>query len=113
MTPLMQSLVNMEDEVLDLLDRVEEPIVSVVGTVTEAVADYVPERPAWPFLAELPTLAQLVDNGSSFAHKLVTHETDFAKALVKAMHPVLVKIEAKPPRKRAARKPVTEVPKAA
>ncbi|MBK9178652.1 MAG: hypothetical protein IPM45_03575 [Acidimicrobiales bacterium] len=116
MTPLMQSMVNMEEELLDLLDRVEEPIVSVVGTVAEAVADYIPERPAWPFLSELPTLTQLVDNGSSFAHKLVTHETEYAKALVKAMHPVLVKIEAKPARKRAPRKPAAApagVPKAA
>ena len=41
-----------QDEFFDLFDRVDEPVVKVTGDVAETVSEYVPQLPAWPFLAQ-------------------------------------------------------------
>lgn len=104
-TPVMSTIQDWQEELFELIDRVEEPVVRFVGDIAESLVDYTPERPSWPFLAQLPTLTELIDNQASFYEKLIEQQAAFAHHLVKAAHPVLGKLEAKPaPARKSTRK---------
>ena len=82
-----------EEDVLDMVTRVQEPIVTTVASLAETLADYVPERPAWPFLRTLPKLGDIVDTQVDFAHRVVTNQGEFARAMVKSLAPLLDRLE--------------------
>jgi len=109
MTTMIDTLKEWEDEFFDFVTRVEEPIVKFSGEMADSFADYAPERPSWPFLAQVPTVSEIVDFNIGMANRWVDTQATFAKALVKAWQPVLGKLEPKP---APARKPRTG-PKAA
>lgn len=107
---------NLENDAFDLLDRVEEPLVSLTGSVADAVADFVPERPALPFVTELPTLSELVEHQIALAQRLVDVQAEFAHAWLAALKPVTAKVEATPSRARVPKRGVSAAksgPKAA
>jgi hypothetical protein len=109
MSTLMTTVEDWQEEFFDLVDKVEEPVVRVAGDFAESISDYVPERPAWPFLSQLPTVSEVVENQIMFMTKLVDQQATFARHMVKAFEPVLVRREVKPaparkPRKAAAPK---------
>jgi hypothetical protein len=104
-TTMMTTMQEWEDEFFDLLDRVEEPMVRFGGELAESMADYAPERPAWPFLGQVPTVSELVDFQIALAHRFVDTQATFARGMVQAWQPVLGKLEPKPAPVRKARAP--------
>lgn len=96
MTAAMTTLKEWEDRYIDLMGRVEEPIVEYTGRVAESVAEYVPERPEWELLEKVPTMTELVDNGLKFRKRVVDEQAKFVRKLMKAAHPALVKLEKAP-----------------
>lgn len=98
---IMQTMQEWEDEFVDVVKRLEEPVIRFGGDMAEFVADYTPEQPAWPFVNQLPTVSELVDFQIAFAHRMVDTQAHFAREMVKAWKPVLAKLEpaTAPPRK--------------
>ncbi|MGD9704518.1 MAG: hypothetical protein AB7Q42_18985 [Acidimicrobiia bacterium] len=95
MTAAMTTMKKWQDEYMTFVARVEEPVVRYTGRAVEAVAEYVPERPAWAFLDQVPTMTELVDNQLKFRKRVVDEQAAFVRKMMKAMHPALVKLETK------------------
>lgn len=111
MTTVMTTVKEVQDEFFELVDRIQSPFVDFMSDMFESVSDFVPERPAWPFLAQVPTVNEVVENQIDFVTKFVDQQAGFARKMVKAASPVLVKLEAKPV--RTVRKPRKATPAAA
>jgi len=103
MTTAMTTVKKWQDEYMKLVARVEEPVVRYTGRAVEAVAEYVPERPEWAFLDQVPTLTEVVDNQLKFRKRVVDEQAAFVRKMMKAMHPALMKLETKPAPKAAAK----------
>jgi hypothetical protein len=70
--------------------------------MADTVAHYVPERPT--FMAELPTMNQLVDNGLKFRTRMIDQQATFVRQLMKAMHPMTMRFDAVKPAPKATPK---------
>lgn len=105
MTTVMTTLKQWEDQYLAVMARMEEPILRFTGKTVEAVADYIPERPQWSFLDEVPTMTELVDSQLKFRRRMVDEQAAFVRKLMKTMNPALVRLEAKAP---VAKRPIAK-----
>ena len=106
MTTVMTTMTKLQDDYLAMMARVEEPIVKFTGRAAESVAGYVPERPNWAFLDQVPTLTELVDSQLKFRRRVVDEQAAFVRKLMKSMRPALSRLEPKAPAaKRVAAKP--------
>lgn len=90
----MTTLKKWQDEYFTLVQRVEKPVVRFVGERAETVARFVPERPE--FMAKLPTVATMVDNQLKFRKRFVDEQAAFVRSMMKAMHPMMEKLDAMP-----------------
>lgn len=90
----MTTLKQWQDDYFTMVKKVEEPVVRFVGERAETVARFVPERPA--FMATLPTMATLVDNQLKFRKRFVDEQAAFVRSMMKAMQPMLMKVDATP-----------------
>jgi hypothetical protein len=98
---LVDTMKHIEDDLIDVIGDLEEPVLTSVGSVVETFADFVPARPPWPFVSALPTLSEVVDVGVDFATRFVAQQGEFARRLVRAVDPIAAKVEAKPGRAKA------------
>jgi hypothetical protein len=105
MTAAMTTLKEWEDRYMDLVERIEEPVLEYTGRVADTVAEYVPERPSWEVLDRLPTLTEFVDHQLKFRKRVVDEQAAFVRKLMKAAHPALVKLEKPAPVRSAPAKP--------
>lgn len=101
MTTAMTTVKKWQDGYMKFVARVEEPVVRYTGRAVEAVVEYVPERPDWAFLDQVPTLTEVVDNQLKFRKRVVDEQAAFVRKMMKTMHPVLVKLETKAPAAKA------------
>lgn len=99
----MTTIKKWEDEYFTLAKKVEEPVVRYTGRMAETAAQYVPERPG--FMAEMPTMHQLVDNSLKFRGRMVDEQATFVRRVLYAMRPMTTKFEATKP----APKPVSKL----
>lgn len=97
MTTAMTTMKKWQDSYLTLMTRVEAPVVRFAGKAAEATATYVPERPQWAFLGQVPTLTEVVESQLKFRKRVVDEQTAFVGKLMKAIHPALLKLEPKEP----------------
>lgn len=102
----MTTIKKWEDEFFTVTKKVEEPVVRYTGRMAETAAQYVPERPS--FMAEMPTMHQLVDNGLKFRKRMVDEQATFVRRLMIAMGPMTTKFEATKPAPKAAPKPAAK-----
>lgn len=105
MSTMMTTIKKWQDGYLNLIKRTEEPVVRVTGDVSESMVRFVPERPA--FMAEMPTVTELVDSQLRFRKRIVDEQAAFVRKMLKAMDPMLVKFEATP--RRVAHAPTAPV----
>ena len=106
MTTVMTNIKKWQDGYLTGMARLEEPIVRLTGRAAESVVEYVPERPQWSFLDQVPTLTEVVDSQLKFRRRVVDHQAAFVRKMMKAMHPALLRLETKAPvAQRVAGKP--------
>jgi hypothetical protein len=104
-TTVMTNIKKWQDGYLTGMARLEEPVVRFTGRVAESVAEYVPERPHWAFLDQVPTLTEVVDSQLKFRRRVVDHQAAFVRKMMKAMNPALLRLEPKAPAtKRVSRK---------
>jgi hypothetical protein len=87
---LIDTLATAQDQVLEVIERIQEPAVDAVRTVVETIDGVLPEdRPDVPFADSLPHPKELVELSYSFAQKVLDNQQEFAKAIVDAFAPLL------------------------
>jgi len=106
----MLTMQKFEDGYFDTAKRVEQPVLQYTGKFAEAVAKYVPPRPA--FMASMPRMTEVIDDTLKFRKRIIDEQALFVRHFLKAMDPVITKFDAKPEMKSTPR-PVTAVRKAA
>ena len=105
MTTMMENVEKFEDRSIDQMKRVEEPVLRFAHDMSERMARFVPERPS--FMSEMPMMAEFVENQLKFRKRFVDEQLRFARKMMKAMNPVMVKID------HVEEKPVRKTSKAA
>ncbi|MGH9186387.1 MAG: hypothetical protein ACRD0U_11325 [Acidimicrobiales bacterium] len=95
---LITNLSKVEDQIVDTIKSVQEPVVEYVRKAVEFVDGQLPELPELPFTAQLPTPEALVDNGYGFVTELLKVNHEFVKAIIAAVSPLLPE-QAKPAKK--------------
>ena len=104
---MMSNIKEWQDGYFTTVKRVEEPVLKFAGERAETIAKFVPERPS--FMAEMPTLQEFVESQLKFRKKFVDEQVAFTRKMMKAMHPVFVKLDT--PHKRVEPKAtVTRMP---
>lgn len=94
MTTVMERIEQLEDRYIQQLKELEQPILDATEDLAERSARFVPERPA--MFAEMPTMTQLVENQLRFQKRLVDEQTRFTRKMMKAMAPVVTRVDARP-----------------
>ena len=108
MTTMMQNVEKYEDRYLEQMKKAEEPVLRFAGDVSERLARFVPERPG--FMAELPLMSEFVESQLKFRKRFVDEQLRFARKMMKAIDPLMAKIDNVPvepvrkPAKKAAKK---------
>jgi len=88
MSVATEKLTEIQDQVLDLVARIQEPVVNGLQTVSRKAADRLPEIKV-PGLGEtVPTVQELVDAQFTFRKKVLDNQKAFATAVLKATKPV-------------------------
>jgi len=98
MSVATEKLTEIQDQVLDFVARVQEPVVNGLRTAASKVEDRLPEVTV-PWLGDkLPTASELVDLRFAFGQRLLDNQKQFAGAVMDATAPVRHKFvaEAKP-----------------
>jgi hypothetical protein len=103
MTTAMTTMKKWQDAYLTGITRVEEPVVKFTGKAMEAVGGYVPARPQWAFLDQVPTMTEFVDSQLKFRRRVVDEQAVFVRNLVKAMTPAKAQHAPKAPAKRVVK----------
>jgi hypothetical protein len=81
---------SVQGQVLEGLATVQAPVVDAVKQAAETIDGLLPaDRPTPSFATQLPQPADLVELGFGFAQKVLDNQHDFAKAIVKAVSPLL------------------------
>ncbi len=86
-TAVLEKVSEIQDQVIELIDGVKEPVSKAIDTVVAFVVDRV-EVPALPFAEHVPTPREIIDNQSRFASKLVTTNKTVALSAAKAAAPL-------------------------
>ena len=101
----MMTLKKWQDDYFMFMKRVEEPMLRYAGKVAEPMARYVPERPQ--FMAKMPMMTEFVDNQLKFRRRVVDEQAAFVHKMMKAMGPVMTKMDTMPSKETGA-KPLHE-----
>jgi len=91
-TVVMDKITEAQDQVVETIGSVKEPVVSGVTTVTQFVVDNVGTIPVAPFADQIPTPKEIIDNQYKFAKKVIDTNKDLALAVAKAAAPVTDKL---------------------
>lgn len=90
----MTTLRQWQDGYIGWMKRVERPVVRYVGKVAEPMARSLPDRPR--FLATMPMVRDVVQQHLTFRRRVVDEQAAFVRSMMKAMDPVLAKMDAVP-----------------
>lgn len=104
MSTATDTLTKVEDQVLEYVSRVQEPVVDGLRKAAEAVEGYVPELSLPAVGDKVPTATELVENSFEFAQRVLDNQHRFAKAVLDATAPVRNKVETSAPAKKPAAK---------
>jgi uncharacterized protein Yka (UPF0111/DUF47 family) len=89
MSTITDTLSNAQDQILEAIEKIQEPIVDAVRTVAETVEGILPDdRPSVPFADVLPEPKEAVEFYFDFVQKVLDNQHEFAKAIVDAVSPL-------------------------
>ncbi len=91
---MMSTMKEWQDDYFTMVKKVEEPVLKFAGERAETFARFVPERPS--FMAQVPTTAEFVDYQLKFRKRFVDEQAAFARKMMKAMDPMLAKVDSVP-----------------
>jgi hypothetical protein len=90
MSIVMETLSTVEDQVVDAVTAVQEPVAEYVRRAAEYVASVLPEDlPEIPYADQLPSATELIEFQFAFAQRVLEVNHKFATALIDAAAPVL------------------------
>ncbi len=104
MSVATEKMTELEDQVLDFVARVQEPVVNGLRTVAGKVEDRVPEVKVPGLGDTVPTASELIGNGFDFAGRVLDSQKQFAEAVLDATAPVRRKFVGEAPAPKAAPK---------
>ena len=104
---MMTTIKDLQDGYFTQVKRVEEPILKFADERAEQLARVVPERPA--FMGDLPKTAEFIEMQLKFRKKFVDEQIAFTRKMIKAMHPVFVKLDTVPKPEPKAKATVTRM----
>jgi len=104
MTLVLDKLTNVQDQVVDTISLVKDPVVKGITVVVGFVTDRVAEIPALPFADQIPTPAEFVNNQYKFAKSVIDTNKEIALAAAKAAAPITDKVLDRKTARPAARK---------
>jgi hypothetical protein len=96
MSTLMDSIVSSQNQLLELTQAWQKPVLDAVNrtaSFVEGQTTKLPKIPALPFADELPKPSELIEAQFSFAAKLVEANKRFALDLAGAVQQVVVAAE--------------------
>jgi hypothetical protein len=102
MSNVMDRVTKMEDRYFDQMKEMEQPILDFTSEVSERAARFVPERPS--FLADLPTMTEVVESQLKLQKKFVDEQMRFTRRMMKAMNPIVTRVDAQPETTKATTK---------
>ena len=85
---------NWQDQYFTFVKRVEAPVLETTTRVVARLAELVPERPS--FLAPMPrahAVREAVGTGFTFRKRMVEEQTMFARRMMRAMEPIVTKLD--------------------
>jgi hypothetical protein len=89
MSTITETINTTQDQILEAVEKIQEPFVDAVRTVAEAVEGVLPDdRPSVPLVAALPEPKELVEAYFGFAQKVLDNQHDFVKAILDAVAPL-------------------------
>ena len=103
MTTMMENVERFEDQSFDRAKQLEKPVLRFAGDMSERMARFVPERPS--FMADMPKMGDVVESQLKFGKRFVDEQVRFTRKMMKAIDPLMVKIDYVP------ETPVRKVPK--
>ncbi len=92
MTLVLDKLTNVQDQVVETISLVKEPVVKGITVIVDFVTDRISEIPALPFGDKIPTPAELVNNQYKFAKSVIDTNKEIALAAAKAAAPITDKV---------------------
>ncbi|KAA0235280.1 MAG: hypothetical protein JJLCMIEE_01611 [Acidimicrobiales bacterium] len=104
MSTTLEKITEVQDQVIDIVNSVKEPVVNGVTRVVGLITDNVSNLPAVPFAEQIPTPGELVDNQFEFASRVLAVNKEIVDSVVEAASPVtdqLLEREVKPAAKAA------------
>lgn len=91
-SPVIDKLTQIQEQVLESIEQVQEPVVKAARSAAEAVEPRLPEIPAVPFADKLPSADELITNQYDFVLKVLEQQKKFIEALIDAGRPVVAKV---------------------
>jgi hypothetical protein len=84
-----------EDKVFAGVKQIQDAIVTAAGTLSQTVAERLPEIPQLPFADQMPAPEWVVVKGFEVAERMFQSQRTFANHMLKAITPVTNKLEGK------------------
>jgi hypothetical protein len=84
---VLDTAVNVQDQVLDAIKASQDAVLSAVTTLVEKTAPIADKLPSAPFADQLPSSVDVLDKAFGFAEKLLASQKEFATKLVEAYVP--------------------------
>ena len=108
-TPTTEKLTEIEDQVVETVSKLQEPVISSVRRAVELVEGVVPDLNV-PRPQALPSAREIVDNQFDFVSRLLELNHQFVLAILEAVKPLELKVvdEAKPAAKTKKTTPKAE-----
>lgn len=97
-----------QDQYFTFVKRVEAPVLETTTRVVARLAELVPARPS--FLTPMPrahAVRDAVGTGFTFRKRVVEEQTMFARRMMKAMEPIVTKLDTVSTPEKSARQPKT------
>jgi hypothetical protein len=87
-----------QEQTLKALRHSQDAVVETIRVWAKTIERAIPETPAVPVAAELPTPQELVATSFGFAEQLLKAQHEFTDKVLAAAEPVLPKSESKAPK---------------
>jgi len=98
---VLETVTNVQDQVLDAIKTGQEAVLSAVKTVAENTAPLTDKLPEAPFANQLPDGVEVVNSVFGFAEKLLANQKEFTTKLIEAYIPPATKSPSKSASKAA------------
>jgi hypothetical protein len=113
MSVATEKISEVQDQVLDLVSRVQEPVVRGLGTVADKVEDRIPEVTIPTLSERAPAVSEVLEALGGLVESLVENQKQFVGSVLDATAPVRHKVVIGTPAPKPAAKTSTTKAKAA